>query len=59
MLNFWFLKNRSIALTKLDILDDMKEIKIGIAYKDKISGEILTKYPAAEADSERIEVIEF
>jgi adenylosuccinate synthase len=47
----------AIALTKLDILDDMREIKVGVAYKDKVTGEKLTKYPAAEADFDRIEVV--
>ena len=33
----------SIALTKLDVLDDLKEIKIGVAYKH--NGECLPAFP--------------
>ncbi|MBR1617891.1 adenylosuccinate synthase [bacterium] len=34
-----------IALTKLDVLDDFKEIKIATSYKNKITGEITSSYP--------------
>ena len=38
-----FCSNFSIALTKLDVLDDLKEIKIGVAYKQ--GGEYLPAFP--------------
>ena len=38
-----FYYNFSIALTKLDVLDDLKEIKIGVAYK--YNGENLPAFP--------------
>ena len=34
-----------VALTKLDVLDNFKEIKVAIAYKNKITGETTTQYP--------------
>ena len=34
-----------IALTKLDVLDSFKEIKIAVAYKNKKTGEIIKYYP--------------
>ena len=35
----------SIALTKIDVFDKFKEIKICTAYKDKRDGKIYTSYP--------------
>ena len=35
----------SIALTKLDVFDDFDEIKFCIAYKNKLTGEIIKSYP--------------
>lgn len=34
-----------IALTKLDVLDEFDEIKVAVAYKNKLTGEITTQYP--------------
>lgn len=34
-----------VALTKLDVLDSFDEIKVAIAYKNKITGEKTTQYP--------------
>ena len=34
-----------VALTKLDVLDSFSEIKVAIAYKNKITGETIEKYP--------------
>ena len=34
-----------VALTKLDVLDSFDEIKVAIAYKNKITGETTTQYP--------------
>lgn len=34
-----------VALTKLDVLDDFDEIKVAVAYKNKITGETTTSYP--------------
>ncbi len=34
-----------IALTKLDVLDTFDEIKVAIAYKNKITGKTTTQYP--------------
>jgi adenylosuccinate synthase len=45
-----------IALTKLDILDDQPEIKIGVAYVDKTSGEKLEEFPACEEEFSQITV---
>ena len=48
------------ALTKLDILDELKEIKIGTAYHkmNKESGELepMQHFPSSEQDFEGIEV---
>ncbi|XP_055373758.1 adenylosuccinate synthetase [Condylostylus longicornis] len=44
----------SIALTKLDILDTLKEINIGVAYK--LNGKILDHFPGSISDLEKIEV---
>jgi adenylosuccinate synthase len=49
-LNFF----EAIALTKLDILDQMDEIKIGVDYlKD---GKIIPHYPSSEQDYEGVTV---
>jgi adenylosuccinate synthase len=45
-----------IALTKLDILDDQPEIKIGVAYVDKTTGEKLEEFPACEEEFSQITV---
>ena len=34
-----------IALTKLDVLDEFNEIKVAVAYKNKLTGETITQYP--------------
>lgn len=34
-----------VAITKLDVLDSFEEIKVAIAYKNKITGEIIKHYP--------------
>jgi len=44
----------SIALTKLDILDGLSEIKIGTYYK--LNGKRITRYPASEAELREVEV---
>ena len=33
----------SLALTKLDVLDDIEEVKIGVAYK--VNGKVINYYP--------------
>lgn len=43
-----------IALTKLDILDDLAELKIAVSYK--LHGKPLTRYPASDADLANVEV---
>ncbi|MDH4379434.1 MAG: adenylosuccinate synthase [Vampirovibrionales bacterium] len=37
----------SIALTKLDVLDGLDEIKLAVAYKNKATGEVTTQFPAS------------
>ena len=44
-----------IALTKLDILDGFKEIKVCIGYK--LDGQVLEHLPAGQADQARVEPI--
>ena len=34
-----------VAITKLDVLDSFEEIKVAIAYKNKLTGEITKQYP--------------
>ena len=34
-----------VAITKLDVLDSFEEIKVAVAYKNKITGEITKSYP--------------
>ena len=41
----------AIAVTKLDILDDMDELKIGVTYKDKTTGETWEHFPSSPAVS--------
>ncbi|CAD5210271.1 unnamed protein product [Bursaphelenchus okinawaensis] len=60
-LDLFLLKNSQIvngfteyALTKLDILDDFDEIKVGVGYK--LNGNALTTPPARAADWEIVEV---
>ncbi|CAL8111580.1 unnamed protein product [Orchesella dallaii] len=43
-----------IAITKLDILDNLKELKIATKYR--LNGKVLTRYPASEADLYNVEV---
>ncbi|KAF8937282.1 adenylsuccinate synthetase [Dissophora ornata] len=45
----------SLNITKLDILDQLEEIKIGIAYK--VDGQILEGFPANLSLLERVEVV--
>jgi len=45
----------SLNITKLDILDQLDEIKIGVAYK--VDGEILEGFPANLSLLERVEVV--
>lgn len=44
----------SIALTKLDILDDLAEIRIGTFYK--LKGARISRYPACESELRQVEV---
>ena len=44
----------SLAITKLDILDDFDEIKVGIQYK--LNGKVIEHYPASEAELRNVEV---
>lgn len=44
----------SIALTKLDILDSLPELKICVGYI--LNGKKLDEYPASEADLRKVEV---
>jgi len=44
----------SIALTKLDILDGLDEIKVGTYYR--LGGKRITRYPASEAELRSVEV---
>jgi len=50
----WVNGYAAIALTKLDILDELAEIQIGVAYK--LKGQKLERYPAAEAELRLVEV---
>ncbi|TGO37162.1 hypothetical protein BHYA_0104g00200 [Botrytis hyacinthi] len=45
----------AINLTKLDILDSFKEIKVAVSYRDPATGETLESFPA---DLERLETLE-
>ena len=44
-----------IALTKLDVLDGLKEIKVGVGYM--LDGKRLERFPAAEEAQKRVEPI--
>jgi len=44
----------ALALTKLDILDGLDEIKIGVAYKK--NGSVMDHFPSSEQDFDNIEV---
>jgi adenylosuccinate synthase len=44
-----------IALTKLDVLDGLREIKVGVGYK--LDGERIERFPAAEEAQRRVEPI--
>ncbi len=44
----------SVALTKLDILDDLDEIKIGVEYRK--DGEAMRHFPSSEQDFSGVEV---
>jgi len=44
----------ALALTKLDILDQLEEIKIGVSYKK--NGKAMDHFPSSEQDFEGIEV---
>lgn len=44
----------AICLTKLDILDTLSEIKIGVAYKQ--NGEVLDHFPGSISDLGKVEV---
>ena len=46
---------QGIALTKLDVLDGLKEIKVGVGYM--LDGKRIERYPAAEDAQARVEPI--
>lgn len=46
---------QGIALTKLDILDGLKEIKVGVGYM--LDGKCIDRFPAAEEAQKRVEPI--
>lgn len=46
-----YLVSRRIALTKLDILDTLPEIKVGVAYR--VDGELLPSFPGRSLSLER------
>lgn len=50
----WVNGYAAIALTKLDILDELPEIKIGVSYK--LKGQKSDRYPASEAELREVEV---
>ena len=45
----------SINITKLDVLDQLEEIKIGVAYK--VDGKILDTFPADLSILSKVEVV--
>jgi adenylosuccinate synthase len=49
----WVNGYSAIALTKLDILDELEEIKIAVSYK--LNGEKIERYPASEAELRLVE----
>ena len=46
---------QGIALTKLDVLDGLKEIKVGVGYM--LDGKKIERYPAAEEAQKRVQPI--
>jgi adenylosuccinate synthase len=46
---------QGIALTKLDVLDGLEDIKVGIGYR--LDGKIIERFPAAEEAQKRVEPI--
>ena len=44
----------AVALTKLDILDDLAEVKIGVEYKKE--GKVMDHFPSSEQEFEGVEV---
>ncbi|CAG4988165.1 unnamed protein product [Parnassius apollo] len=44
----------SLCLTKLDILDTLKEIKVGVAYK--LNGKVIDYFPSSMAELSNVEV---
>ena len=50
----FFTYNYSIALTKLDILDVLPEIKVGVAYR--LNGKELNHFPTSTAELGAVEV---
>ena len=47
----------SIALTKLDVLDDFPTIRVGVAYRDPVDGREWTTVPASTSVYERLEMV--
>nr|CAH8825995.1 unnamed protein product [Trichobilharzia regenti] len=47
----------ALALTKLDVLDDLEEVKIGRAYIDPESGKELSEFPSDSAVLNRVVVV--
>lgn len=47
----------ALNLTKLDILDDFAEIKVGVAYKHPDTGEEIKGFPASSRLLSRVEVV--
>jgi adenylosuccinate synthase len=47
----------SIALTKLDVLDDLETIPVCIAYRDPLTGDRLATVPASEPQFARLEPV--
>ena len=47
----------SIALTKLDVLDGLDEVKLAVAYKNKTTGEVTTQFPASLHQLESMEPV--
>ena len=43
-------------MTKLDILDDFEEVKIGVSYRNKETGEEIKNFPANNSDLDNVEV---
>lgn len=47
----------SLQLSKLDVLGTLETIKVGIAYRDKETGEEIPNFPANIAVLDRVEVV--